>query len=447
MAELKKKSKKGGDGDSSQSPSSPKVKKSQKSWSSLQDWSLAEQTNLSSSMDGNSSSTDSISSSPTTGESSSSQHDDVSQDMTDQKSDIQMDSDNIDLKTIASTPQTDIGAVDSLDPKTIADAIPSSHNSSSDQFSSGLSWSSTQVVDPFAQVSPLSTDSQHKPVNIDTIIHQTIDSYIPNTTSWFDQWLVSPNAPSTSLPWASTPASSSSQTQTVDHHNLNQEIGQITNPKHHSIIWLMFAIIGFLSLLWWWFLVYKMMFNNTDTDIQYSSWSLSIDDESDFINAQFVSWEETLSTGIIPVVNENIVDSGFLQDNDVGDSDSQLKDPLIDRVNDTLEQGKTMLGVEESVDSTAQITDALSTQNNPALSQKNYLDEFNVLLSQAESWYQYADLKDSTKATKLYKLIINSINSIISKLKDGEVIEKEVLDSDLNKYTKYLQRAQKLSQS
>jgi hypothetical protein len=92
-----------------------------------------------------------------------------------------------------------------------------------------------------------------------------------------------------------------------------------------------------------------------------------------------------LSTGIIPVVNENIVDSGFLQDNDVGDSDSQLKDPLIDRVNDTLEQGKTMLGVEESVDSTAQITDALSTQNNPALSQKNYLDEFNVLLSQAES--------------------------------------------------------------
>ncbi len=106
-----------------------------------------------------------------------------------------------------------------------------------------------------------------------------------------------------------------------------------------------------------------------------------------------------------------------------------------------------MLEVKESVDSSVQTTVTMSPQNNPALGQKNYLEEFNTLLSQAESWYQYADLKDSTKAIKLYKLIINSITAIINKLKDGEVIQKEVLDSDLNKYTKYLQRAQKLSQS
>lgn len=173
-----------------------------------------------------------------------------------------------------------------------------------------------------------------------------------------------------------------------------------------------------------------MMFN---TDSASTEDNNTISTEN--IDAQFISGDITdISTGIIP-----IVDAVWTS----GSSASWTTDPFLDNIGDQIDQGEAILATQESViDSQKDTQPQLDTQKDAI----NYLTEFQMLLTEAESGYQYTDLKWMEKANKLYKLIRLKIQNIITKLENGEVIDKNILSTDFAKYKKYLQKAQKLSQ-
>ena len=369
------------------------------------------------------------------------------------------DTQTADIVTLASQQQSDTNTIVSLDTwlwvdqvsettPSIEDIIPTqtttadpidpivwnTWNSHSDTIETNITHTTTtpsasntqsDIQDPFYQVWPQTQiELVHKPINIDNIINETLNT---NTVDASKDITIDIQ---TSLQWWNLTQTPVSWAQTSNHGSLNQHIDQLTKPSHHSVIWLLFALLGFISLIWWWFLVYKMMFN---TDSASTEDNNTISTEN--IDAQFISGDITdISTGIIP-----IVDAVWTS----GSSASWTTDPFLDNIGDQIDQGEAILATQESaIDSQKDTQPQLDTQKDAI----NYLTEFQMLLTEAESGYQYTDLKWMEKANKLYKLIRLKIQNIITKLENGEVIDKNILSTDFAKYKKYLQKAQKLSQ-
>ena len=69
------------------------------------------------------------------------------------------------------------------------------------------------------------------------------------------------------------------------------------------------------------------------------------------------------------------------------------------------------------------------------------MQEFETLLSQANSGYQMATEKSLLTAAKLYKVVAIMSSQIITKLNNGEIIPKDELESYFRKTQSYLQKA------
>jgi hypothetical protein len=243
----------------------------------------------------------------------------------------------------------------------------------------------------------LSQFEQHKPVNIDTLIGQTV-------------WA----AEKSEVDVASRQQSSDVVVPLVwsqDSSALNHELHKINTTSSFSPMSLFFALIWFLSLVFAGFFVYKMMFDGgTLWDAQSSN--------TGFIDGVFITGEiidENMSWSI-----DVVQQTGW----DIDDINLIWEPIITDTTNTEIlswELWDNKWWVEEI--------------------NINYMQEFETLLSQANSGYQMATEKSLLTAAKLYKVVAIMSSQIITKLNNGEIIPKDELESYFRKTQSYLQKA------
>lgn len=294
------------------------------------------------------------------------------------------------------------------------------------------------TLDPFYQIKWSSSDSQHKPVDIDTIINQTINptnqinTIHEDPSIWPQQGNIQESKTETNnIIWSSPSANQDS---------INHSIHQLTKQKTTSIIGVMFAGIGFLALLGWGWLVYNMMFPSSVTN------TVSISSSGQSIDAQFISWDEESSTWIldIPIFDTNWEDTWWFDNTGNRDniSSTQSGDSTTNETENQKDDDPDMQA-KKSGQNNQEWNSIVSQTNNKSI---NYLDKFEQMLAEAESGYQYTDLKGYTKANRLYKIIKLKLQQIVTNLQNWEVITSEILQTDLEKYSKYIQKAQNITQ-